>query len=52
MIARDYHCLAYTSDSIYVWGTNCGQFGLPSSDIKILQPTKVEMIFICIVRKY
>ncbi|XP_055309724.1 inhibitor of Bruton tyrosine kinase [Sitodiplosis mosellana] len=42
VIARDYHCLAYTSDSVYVWGTNCGQFGLPSTEVKISQPKKLE----------
>ncbi|XP_031631768.1 inhibitor of Bruton tyrosine kinase [Contarinia nasturtii] len=46
VIARDYHCLAYTSNSVYVWGTNCGQFGLPIDDVKpittIAQPKKLE----------
>lgn len=43
VIACDYHCLAYTSDSIYVWGTNYGQFGFPATEIKVVQPKKVRI---------
>lgn len=42
VIARDYHCIAYTTDSIYVWGTNFGQFGFPATETKIIQPKKVR----------
>lgn len=41
VIAREYHSLAYTSSFVLVWGTNYGQFGLPPSDTKLIQPTEV-----------
>lgn len=44
VIARDYHCLAYTSNSIYVWGSNFGQFGIPATEPKIAQPRRVRSI--------
>lgn len=43
VIARDCHCLAYTSDSIYVWGTNYGQFGFSATETKVIQPKKVRI---------
>lgn len=42
VIAREYHSLAYTTNSIYVWGTNVGQFGTHTNDAKVLQPKKVK----------
>lgn len=39
VIARENFSLAYTSDAVYVWGLNVGQFGLP--DEKLTQPKKL-----------
>lgn len=39
VIAKEYYTLAYTSESIYGWGLNVGQFGV--ADDKLIQPKKL-----------
>lgn len=46
VIAREYHCLAYTENSIYAWGTNVGQFGMHTNDAKVFQPKKVNEVYV------
>lgn len=43
VLAREYHSLAYTGDSIYACGLNVGQFGLAADETKLSQPKKVRM---------
>lgn len=46
VIARDHHSLAYTSNEIYAWGMNVGQFGFPADDAKIIHPRRVTFLLI------
>lgn len=41
IVARDSHSIAYSNNAIYVWGLNCGQFGLKSDVEHLAFPTKV-----------
>lgn len=44
VIARDFHSLAYSSDYIYMWGTNQGQMGLNGTIKAVSLPKQVKEI--------
>lgn len=43
IIAKDNFSLLYTKKEIYVWGENCGQFGMPSSENIVLLPRRIDL---------
>lgn len=42
IVARDNYSLLYTKKEIYVWGENCGQFGIPNMP-DVMLPKRIDL---------